>query len=304
MAQIDASGKHLLALINDLLDIAKIDADAVDLRPEPVDIQAGCEAALAMLDAPVAEKQIAVSMEAERATVTADPRRLRQILLNLLSNAVKFTPKGGRVVVRAITGEHEVRFEVEDTGVGIAAEDQARVFDEFQQLAADGEGEGTGIGLALTRRLVELHGGRIGVESAPGEGSCFWFTLPRARPGRRPRILVVEDNETNLALMLDLLSLRDYDVLVARDGIEAIEVVATSRPDLVLMDVRMPTMGGLEATRRIRALPGGERMPIIAVTASTGGAAGEQQVVAGCDAHLAKPIDEARLFAAIDAQLG
>ena len=303
VAQIDESGKHLLSLINDLLDIAKIDADAIELRRETVAVREVCEAVLAMMDAPIAEKRLETALDTADVTVEADPRRLRQILLNLLANAVKFTPVGGRVALRVAETDMRVRFEVEDTGVGIAPRDHARVFDEFQQAQGDDAAEGTGIGLALTRRLVELHGGEIGVDSAPGEGSRFWFTLPTQR-GRRARVLVVEDNETNLALVLDLLSLRDYEVMTARDGVEALEVFEAGRPDLVLMDMRMPRMDGIEATQRIRALPGGAGVRIVAVTASTGGSAEERQTVAGCDAHLAKPIDRARLFATIDAQLG
>jgi CheY-like chemotaxis protein len=257
-------------------------------------------------------------------TIHADPRKFRQILLNLLSNAVKFTPKGGRVEVRADPdGAGAFKIEVSDNGIGIEPEDLAQVFSEFYQAKRVHTEQygGTGIGLALTRRLVELHGGEIGVQSQPEQGSTFWFTLPRHRSNRpapatapvaaphpanrmRPRrILVAEDNEVNLALILDMLSIQGHETLVARNGQEAIDLAMARRPDLILMDVRMPILDGLEATRRLRAMPGFAMLPIIALTASTGSEAEERQLKAGMTAHLAKPIQAPELFALLEQHL-
>jgi CheY-like chemotaxis protein len=204
--------------------------------------------------------------------------------------------------------------------MGIEPEDLKHVFSEFHQARKVREEHygGTGIGLALTRRLVELHGGEIGVESEVKRGSRFWFTLPlRTIPRERAavpaerlpapvgpvqprRILVAEDNEVNLALILDILSIHGHETLVAHNGQEAIDLAVAHRPHLILMDVRMPVLDGIEATRRLRAMPDFGAVPIIALTASTGSHAEERQLAAGMTAHLAKPIQAAELFSVLE----
>jgi signal transduction histidine kinase len=176
------SGRHLLALINDILDLSKVEAGRLELELAPFDLRASLEASLLLVRERAARHEIALSLTVGEAVsmVVADERRFRQIMLNLLSNAVKFTPDGGRISVSATLGDGFVEVAVSDTGMGIAPEDRALIFEEFRQARGESAGkrEGTGLGLTLTRRLVEAHGGRIWVASEVGQGSTFAFTLP------------------------------------------------------------------------------------------------------------------------------
>ncbi|MCH8333569.1 PAS domain S-box protein [Candidatus Sumerlaeota bacterium] len=319
---IKGSGKQLLELINDLLDTARIDAGTMELNLEvlrPGDL----------LEAPIRMFQVQARLKDIHLEQTVDPgldelvgdrRRLRQVVLNFLSNALKYTPAGGKIEVRATKQDNLARISVADTGVGIQPDQAQRLFSEFYQ--ADRKRDealgGVGLGLALSRRLVELHGGEIGVESEPDKGSTFWFTIPirgkvsadesvgdqtpeaasTAIPTGK-RILVAEDNETNLTLVLDILSAYDHRVTVARNGREAVDLARSSKPELILMDVRMPMMGGLEATRELRAMPEFAEIPIIALTASVGEDAEQRCLEAGCTAYLPKPIAIKELRAAL-----
>jgi CheY-like chemotaxis protein len=233
-----------------------------------------------------------------------------------LCNAYKYTPRKGKIIVEITSAEGAVKISVSDNGIGIDKEDQAKIFKEFHQTnqARDEGLGGTGIGLSLTRRLVEIHGGEIGVISALGKGTTFWFSLPlktlkkeakkvsnvmvetevTGLTGRK--ILVAEDNETNLSMILDMLSVCGHVVIVARNGKEAIELALSNQPDLILMDIRMPIMDGLEATRRLRSLPQFKDVPIIALTASVGESTRDKCVEAGCTEHLSKPIQSNILF--------
>jgi CheY-like chemotaxis protein len=321
--QLDASGKHLLALINDLLDMAKIDAGAMDVVLERFAPREMFDSTMSMLSAQFRRKHIETSVEVDPVfdTITGDLRKCKQIMLNLLSNAVKYTPEHGRVDIRATRERNGwLRVTVTDTGVGIANDQLEKVFSEFHQAdrARDEQLGGTGIGLALTRRLVELHGGSIGVDSELGKGSTFWFVLPQpdnavvtpvepetvetvsARSALADfRILVAEDNEVNLSMILDMLHARGYQAVVARNGQEAVNLAQQHEPDLILMDIRMPVMDGLEATARIRSIPGLSETPIVALTASAGLDSEERCLAAGCTAHLAKPIQTRELFAVL-----
>ncbi len=181
---------------------------------------------------------------------------------------------------------------------------------------------GTGIGLPLTRRLVELHGGSVDVHSKPGEGSTFWFTLPKEKiaagvtgvsaknteaafqNGSKARILVAEENEVNLSLITDMLSVQGHDVKIAKNGKEAVDLAKSFNPELILMDIRMPVMDGLEATQHLRSMSDFVHTPIIALTASTGSEAEDRQVLAGCTEHLSKPIQSKQLFAVLQKHLG
>ncbi len=316
--QIESSGKHLLNLINDLLNVAKIDAGAMELELEqatPVDF---IQTTVAMMTNQFRKKGITltVQIEPELQYVVVDIKKCKQIMLNLLSNALKYTPLGGQVVVHAFK-ESAAQFQVEvsDTGTGIEPNEIEKIFSEFHQAdrVRDAHMGGTGIGLALTRRLVELHGGEIKVNSEVGKGSTFWFTIPiKTLPvfytdpeetvelvkdvPRGRRILIVEDNEINRLMLLDMLSVYDHQVIEAINGKEAIELAKIHQPELIFMDMRMPIMDGLEATRRLRQLAEFDDVPIIALTASTGSEAEEHQIAIGCTEHVAKPIQSRELF--------
>ncbi len=325
--KIDESGKHLLSLINDLLDISKIDAGEMDTDLELFPFKGLIDATVSLLDTQFKTKKLQVntSVGPSLEMIWGDVRKCRQILLNLLSNAIKYTPEMGRIDILAKReGDSDVRISVRDNGVGIPSEELDKIFSEFHQVDSvrDESMGGTGIGLALTRRLVELHNGNIGVQSTPGVGSTFWFTLPglEKKPVlaatsdpknehndtatlRERRILVVEDNEMLLTMIQDMLSSHDHEVAVARNGQLAIEVARKHRPELILMDMRMPVMGGLEATEKLRGIPEFSEIPIIALTANTGKESMEKQFAAGCTDHLAKPIISDDLFAILEKYL-
>ncbi|MBT3185051.1 MAG: transporter substrate-binding domain-containing protein [Nitrospina sp.] len=324
VSQIDNSGKHLLALITDLLDMTKIEAGKMRLNLESFLPQELFNASLELVKPKIQEKQLEIKSTVDTALgkMTGDLRKCKQIMLNLLSNAVKYTPEKGRIEILASKRDDYIRITVSDTGVGISEEEQIEIFSEFHQVnrVRDEALGGTGIGLALTRRLVELHGGEIGVAS-DSIGSVFWFELPlkiltpqekdkpdatiqSASPavnGRR--ILAVEDNEVNLAMLLDMLHTHNHQVFVARNGQEAIDLAEANEPELILMDIRMPVMDGLEATRELRKRNKFAKVPIIALTASVGAEGREKCLKAGCTEHLAKPIQSKELFEAMDRYL-
>ena len=255
--------------------------------------------------------------------VVGDRRRIRQVLLNLLSNALKYAPENSEVSIAAsLSADSSVRISVADQGPGIQADIQDHIFEEFQQ--ADRERDealgGIGLGLSLSRRLVEIHGGTIGVESAVGKGSTFWFTLPdtvlaeqtspvtsskpvAASRGNGDLILVAEDNATNRMALLDSLRFRGYTTVTAHNGEECVEMARQHRPRLIITDVHMPVMNGLEAVQILRNDPDFESTPIIALTADATEASREQCIDAGCTAHLSKPIRLAELFSALQALL-
>lgn len=320
--QINDCGKHLLALISDILDVAKIDAGAMELEISEIAPDEFIDATVAMVSAQFNKKEIKVNIVVDKkiSVIIADRRKCKQIMFNLLSNACKYTPEGGQVEIKAYKkADSEIRVEVSDTGIGIEEKDIDKIFSEFYQTeqVRDEQLGGTGIGLALTRRLVELHGGNIGVKSSPGKGSCFWFTLPQKNNYKKEvildkeekkesnvptsnRILVVEDNEVSLAMLVDILNIHNHKIMVARNGKEALEIATKEKPELILMDIMMPVMDGIEATKRLRAIEDVANIPIIALTASTGDEAVRKQIEAGCDAHLAKPIRIDDLFAVIN----
>lgn len=322
---VSSSGQHLLNLIGELLDIAKIDGGGMPLFPEVLPVRDLVDAPVAHLATQFADKRIAVDTYTDPGLegVEADPKRYRQILFNLLANAVKYTPEGGTVSVRAVRqGEDRFTVSVRDNGPGIEPPKLKHLFTEFYQAdpARDAAHGGVGIGLSLTRRLVELHGGTIGVDSVVGVGSTFWFTLPRRQPGARPgpavegeapllgsarkaRVLLVEDNDVNAVLMTDLLEADGHGVVRARNGQEALDLAPGARPDIVLMDVMMPVMGGLEATRRLRLLPEFATTPVIALTASSDRETVQHCLAAGCDEHLPKPVDIPRLLETLQRHL-
>ena len=328
---IQTSGEHLLSLINDVLDLSKIEAGRLDLQVGPIEIGELCQASMLFVTEVAIKKSLLLDfhLHDQLAMVQADPKRLKQMLVNLLSNAVKFTPAKGQVSLEVTVDVAAcvVRFAVRDTGIGIAPEDLGRLFQPFRQLDSGltRQHEGTGLGLALVRRLADLHGGSITVESTLGMGSCFTITLPYyppvnvqtlvvensgdaakqfARYIREPaptgtRILLADDNEANLQATQEYLHAKGYQVLIVRNGQEALDQIAAIRPDVILMDIQMPKLNGLEAIRRLRAMPEWAATPIIALTALAMPNDREHSLAAGANEYLTKPVDLKKLVALI-----
>jgi PAS domain S-box-containing protein len=318
------AGRSLLTIVNDILDFSKIEAGKLELESTAVDIGQlvrGCEA-LVRHDAEA--KGLALEVHIDPLlppAMTGDPTRLRQILVNLAVNAVKFTDTGAVCVdVRQVVrdGATLIRFEVADTGIGIAPDAQGRLFQHFHQVdpSTTRKYGGTGLGLAICKRLVDMMGGALGLDSSLGQGSTFWFETPllaapapasagRAtapQTGRRLNILLAEDMEMNQVLVATILRRAGHGVELVGDGAEAVAAVQTRPFDLVLMDVHMPVMDGLEAARLIRALPGAAgRTPILAMTANVMAEDIAECGAAGMDGHLAKPIDAGKLVARVAA---
>jgi PAS domain S-box-containing protein len=316
------AGRSLLAIINDILDFSKLEAGRIELEHIPVNLGALIDGALSIVRSEALPKGLALDVEIAPDVplwVSGDPTRLRQTLLNLLTNALKFTEHGSvRVAVQRVStpaGER-IRFEVADTGIGIPPEQQHLLFGDFQQLDASTTRRygGTGLGLAICKRLVEAMGGTIGIRSAAGAGSLFWFTAdlceisaPVPSVGDEPlkkisprRILVADDNLVNQVVVGSLLTRDGHEVVLVENGAEAVAAVEASRFDIVLMDMQMPVMSGVEATRVIRALaaPAGD-VPIVAVTANAMAEEVENCHAAGMNGHLAKPVDRELLRRAI-----
>jgi signal transduction histidine kinase/DNA-binding NarL/FixJ family response regulator len=309
------SGEALLAILNDILDFSKMEAGKLELEEVDFDIGAVVGSVTTLLTPRAREKGLALTAtlapDVPRA-LRGDAGRLRQVLLNLVGNAIKFTDAGA---VRAEVARSEpsgdpvwVRVAVIDTGVGIAEEARARLFQEFSQAdrSVTRRFGGTGLGLAIAKRIVQAMGGEIGAESEAGRGSTFWFRLPLAVasgeviaavaqtevPVPPLRILLAEDNLVNQQVALGLLGRRGHTVDVVDDGVAAVDAVRARTYDVVLMDVHMPHMDGIEATRTIRRLPGEKgRVPILALSASAMRSEAESALAAGMDGALGKPID-------------
>ncbi len=320
---IHESGHHLLSLINDILDLSKVEAGRMELHLEEVPIADTVEQVLRTLEPLLARKTIAV--EAEQIEVTelvADEGKLKQILYNLLSNAIKFTPDGGRITVAVTSIDGYVRFTVADTGVGIAPEDQERIFEEFQQLDVGPARrfEGTGLGLALTRRLTELHGGRIWLESAVGKGSRFHVELPvqtrdeqplaepqgpstvpviasPTMPSDRPLVLVVEDDPRAANLMAVYLHSGGYRSVVAAAGRDAIEKARELRPAAITLDVMLPDLQGWEVLRALKEDEEVRHIPVAIVSVVDDLQLG---YALGATDYFVKPIDRHALLAWLD----
>ena len=322
------AARHLLELVNGLLDLSKIAAGRLELHPAPTPLLPLLERSAALLGPEVQRKTQRFRLEVAPGTpevVLVDATRLRQLVLNLLSNAVKFTPAGGKVTLRArsLQPEEGIRIEVEDTGPGVPAEQRHLLFRDFVQLAtpgaiSEGMAFGTGLGLSIAAQLAELMEGRIGCESEPGKGALFWVELPLtaatlpstpppipeeappALPGGAAaplRILVADDVPANRLVARAMLTGAGHHVTCVEDGAVALAAVRQGTFDLVLMDLQMPVMDGLEATRRIRKLPSPRnRVPVLAVTASAMPEQVEACRAAGMDGHLAKPIDRETLL--------
>jgi signal transduction histidine kinase/ActR/RegA family two-component response regulator len=317
---IGESGTHLLSLINDILDVSKIEGGKLELEPLPVSVRSVCEASVRFVSREAHKKQLDVNLDLDQApdSIMVDERRFKQILVNLLSNAVKFTPAGGRVGLRvwADAASQLVHFEVWDTGIGLAPEEIERLFQPFMQVDSrlSREYNGTGLGLALVYRLTRLHEGSVVVDSEVGSGSQFTISLPwqassdshdvgqsykvetrppglAVRTDHSPvRILLAEDNEVAITAVTDYLSVLGHKIMAARTGREAVDIAIRSRPDIILMDVAMPKMDGLEAIRLIRKTDGLKDTPIVAVTALAMTGDKERCLRAGATDYLSKPI--------------
>jgi len=317
---IKKSGEHLLTLINDILDLAKIESGKMELYPVDIPLARFVQTIADIVGVKAVQKGLELVCDLAPDLppwVRADEKRLRQILLNLLSNAVKFTDRGQVTLRVRFALPARLGFEVQDTGVGIAADQLKAIFEPFEQTGDMQQRlAGTGLGLAISRQYVRLMGGEIQVESRPGQGSTFRFEVETqpvetstvtttmtasARTvtgyaGPRRKILVVDDIAENRAVMNDLLTPLGFEVGEAANGREGLAAAQRLRPDLILMDIAMPELDGLAATRRLRQLDAFREMPIIALSASVSASDSEQCLTAGMNAFLPKPVDADKLF--------
>ncbi len=332
---VERSGTHLLQLINDILDVAKIESGQVELHCAPTPVKHLCESSLAFVRQQASQKGIQLSLDipGHLSPIILDERRIRQVLLNLLNNAVKFTLEGGEIrltvteVVSDSSGEtSDLCFAVQDTGIGITPENIQKLFQPFVQIdsALNRQYEGTGLGLALVKRLVELHQGQVSLTSEVGVGSCFSFTLPyrtaiapdssasssassrlepSSSPESSPLILVAEDNEASLNTLGSYLTVKGYRLLTAKNGVEAVHLAASERPDIILMDIQMPGMDGLEATQLIRQNPDLRGVPILALTALAMEGDRDRCLAAGATDYLSKPVKLRELVQQIEQML-
>ena len=337
----ERSGLHLLELINDILDVAKIESGQIELDLTSISVAHLCQSSLAFIKQQALKKRIQLEISqlpANLPDLLADERRIRQVLINLLNNAVKFTPEGGRISMEVSQisknsaadslgtdslgvdsldspnqcSQQFLRIAVIDTGIGISAENIPKLFQPFIQIdsALNRQYTGTGLGLSLVKRLVELHGGNVELTSELGVGSCFAIELPaspmcltqeviitsaNAEPiaipiKQSPLVLLAEDNEANIITISSYLEAKGYRIILAKDGLEAIAAAKLHQPELILMDIQMPNMDGLEAIKNIRLEPQFAKVPIIALTALAMTGDREKCLAVGASEYIAKPI--------------
>ncbi len=330
---IEKSGRHLLDLINDILDIAKIEAGKVTLDVQTVSLATLCESSLQFVRQMAHTKQIKLHAHIDSILTTyqGDERRLKQILINLLSNAVKFTPPEGEVGINILpdASRDAIQFQVWDTGIGIPTEAMKQLFKPFVQLdsSLSRSHEGTGLGLSLVYHLAELHGGSVSLESEVNVGSCFTVTLPQNllidstslqnqakndrkqyemshkmldASGEEPLVLLVEDNKTNIETISEYLPVWGYQLTVANNGMEALVKAREEKPDLILMDIQIPEVDGLTAVRQLRQQKAFNQVPIIALTALAMDGDRERCLEAGANEYLSKPVQLRQLVALIN----
>ena len=327
LKKISVSSQHLLSLINDVLDMSRIESGKVTLEAKPVHLPELVHELRDIVQAVVSEKDLSLTLDTvgvENEDVIADPLRLEQILINVLANAVKFTPDGRQISLwivqkdTAPAGYADFEFHIKDNGIGMSEEFQKHIFEQFarERTSTVSKIQGTGLGMAITKSLVDMMGGRITVKSEQGKGSEFTislrFPIGEAKTEQTPpaakasasagkKLLVVEDNELNLEIASTLLKEAGFAVDTAENGkiaVEKVEAASADRYDLILMDIQMPEMDGYEATRRIRALPDTKKaaLPIVAMTANAFEDDRKNALRAGMNGHIAKPLDIQKLF--------
>jgi PAS domain S-box-containing protein len=318
LGHIANSGRHLLRLINDVLDLSKVESGKFDLVPEPLQLDALVREVGAVLQTEAARRRVKMTVDIDAAVneLVLDPARLKQMLYNLLSNAIKFSHDGGAVALRARPdGAQRVRIEVEDHGIGIAAADLPKLFHQFQQVHSGPAKphQGTGLGLALTRHLAELHGGRVGVHSTPGQGSVFHIVLPcrfsAAAPPRdsaalappqsdadAPSVLVIEDDRADQTHLMQILHTAGYRVETAATAQRALELAAARRYDAITLDLLLPDRSGLEVLGELRRAGPNRDVPVVVVTVVS-----ETSALAGFAVSdvLAKPVRTAEVHSAL-----
>ena len=328
---IQQSGAHLLELINEVLDLAKIESGSLELESSPIRVSELCERSLQLVTLQAAQKNIGLNLSVpfDLPMFEGDKKRLRQVLVNLLSNAVKFTPDGGRVrvdvqkVVAENRGDSILKIAISDTGIGIGDADLETLFDPFFQVdsSLSRNYSGTGLGLSVAKQFVTLHGGTLTVKSELGTGSCFTVELPYRESNHRDdlpqathdkaisagkqrnvctTVLLAEDNASVAMATKLYLESHEMDVVVANNGEQAIELAQKTPPDLILMDIQMPGLDGFTAIGRIRSLPSHKRTPIIALTGLAMPSDEARCLEAGANAYLSKPYSMASLVQAIE----
>jgi CheY-like chemotaxis protein len=331
LGKIDRASNHLLGVINDILDISKIEAGRVALERVPFRLGKLFQHLLSLVAQRASEKGLALQVDLPPGmavlNVVGDQLRLEQILLNLIGNAIKFTAQGSIVISARLLEDSGnslmLRFAVADTGIGIAPDAQQRIFSAFEQ--ADGSTTrkygGTGLGLVISKRLVAMMGGEIGLESIPDQGSTFWFTvrLEKGDEAARQesagdtesaedrlqrefagsRVLLVEDEPVNREVSLGLLESVGLAVDLAEDGAQAVELARRQDYDLILMDMQMPNLNGVDATRAIRGDSLNRQTPILAMTANAFDEDRQTCLAAGMNDHIGKPVQPARLYASL-----
>ncbi|QFY89948.1 response regulator [Magnetovirga frankeli] len=315
----DESAHHLLSLINDILDLAKVESGKIELHTDHVPLQQLIESSLSLVRSSAESKgqALEVKLDPRVALIQGDIRRLKQMLLNLLGNALKFTPAQGRIGIEVLAEAERktVLIRVWDTGIGIDPEQFDKLFEPFVQLqeVPGGHNPGTGLGLTLVNRMALLHRGSISVQSTPGQGSCFNLRLPwdpeqndpaalghetkqttgLALPtsgGQGAAILLAEDNPANREMTRAYLQRQGFAVTTASNGLEALSLARDTPPDLILMDVQLALIDGLEVTQKLRAMPGFAHLPIIALTAMAMPGDRERCLEAGMDDYISKPL--------------
>jgi signal transduction histidine kinase/DNA-binding response OmpR family regulator len=311
---INVSGQHLLQLINDILDLSKIEAGRLQLTLEDVPVNVSFAEVSGALQPLVDKKsQKLVQNTSPELIVRADGTRFRQMLMNLLGNAIKFTPEGGNIELAARSLGDFVRVEVRDSGPGIPPEERKRIFEAFHRLKqSDKATEGTGLGLAITRSLVELHGGHLDMESEPGRGSCFYFTLPAAstpemKEDRKSesslnsravvKLLVIEDDSAAADLLESQLTSAGYQVIVCNQPQQAVEMAATLQPAAMTLDIVMLPVNGWDILSSLKGDPRTAKIPVVVVTVMDQRATG---ALLGADEYIVKPVDRAILLAAME----